>query len=77
MIAVAVVAVVLAICERRTRFQRLAREHDELESLVVGIDAQSRKPLAWAQWRSRMADKYYRAARYPWLPVGPDPPPPQ
>jgi len=29
------------------------------------------------QFRRTMAAKYERAARYPWLPVPPDPPPPE
>jgi hypothetical protein len=29
------------------------------------------------RWRARMEAKYRRAARYPWLPVAPDPPLPE
>jgi hypothetical protein len=32
---------------------------------------------AAADYHARLARKYDRAARYPWLPVAPDPPPPQ
>ena len=32
---------------------------------------------AVADHLGRLADKYERAARYPWLPVDPDPPPPK
>jgi hypothetical protein len=28
-------------------------------------------------WHTQMAEKYRRAARYPWLPVEPDPPKPE
>jgi hypothetical protein len=31
---------------------------------------------ALARYYDAMAAKYHRAARFPWLPVGPDPPPP-
>src|SRR5215813_6576698 len=31
---------------------------------------------ARAAWNDRMKRKYEQAARYPWLPVEPDPPPP-
>lgn len=30
----------------------------------------------WAEYCAGLATKYRRAARYPWLPVEPDPPPP-
>jgi hypothetical protein len=29
------------------------------------------------KWHIHMRDKYLRAAWYPWLPVPPDPPPPE
>lgn len=29
------------------------------------------------KWRTEMMRKYERAARYPWLPVTPDPPEPE
>jgi hypothetical protein len=35
-----------------------------------------RPKSAREKWRDEMAEKYTRAARYPWLPVEPDPPPP-
>jgi hypothetical protein len=31
----------------------------------------------WFEWRRAMAEKYERAARYPWLPVPLDPPAPE
>src|SRR3954469_25325987 len=31
----------------------------------------------WALYLGRLRRKYERAARYPWLPVPPDPPPPE
>jgi hypothetical protein len=31
----------------------------------------------WAEYCERLASKYERAARYPWLPVPSDPPPPE
>jgi hypothetical protein len=29
------------------------------------------------RWHALLAEKYIRAARYPWLPVAPDPPEPE
>jgi hypothetical protein len=33
--------------------------------------------VEWAEYYSRLSIKYRRAARYPWLLVPPDPPPPE
>lgn len=33
--------------------------------------------LAWAEYHESLALKYEHAARYPWLPVEPDPPEPE
>jgi hypothetical protein len=32
--------------------------------------------MRWLDYEERMYFKYRRAARLPWLPIGPDPPPP-
>jgi hypothetical protein len=88
MIAVAVVGLILggsAMVERVVRFHRLAywyRIAEEINRgdrvvLPGGISVQSggSKPLAGyyaGLWR-----KYEHAARYPWLPVEPDPPEPE
>jgi hypothetical protein len=36
-----------------------------------------RAPSAHELWSRQMGEKYLRAARYPWLPVAPDPPEPK
>ena len=81
MIAVAVVgmamALMLELSNRRSRFMRIAREYQALTELLIGVDQQSTKKAALAQWQSIVAEKYRRAARYPWLPLEPDPPPPE
>ena len=33
--------------------------------------------MRWRQYQVEMAEKYRQAARYPWLPVAPDPPAPK
>jgi hypothetical protein len=80
MVAVAVVAVLLAMAvtlsHRRSRFESLRDYHA------------SRAPYVWlgpmgtlwerqGEWHWAMKRKYERAARYPWLPVAPDPPEPK
>ena len=44
------------------------------------LESFRRKVANWRRWTSyhtAMARKYRHAARYPWLPVEPDPPPPE
>jgi hypothetical protein len=91
MIAVAVVALVCAatvvLMKRRERFLRTAQEHTRAFLAiewgdVIKAPASERERLGiWnahvAEWRVEMTRKYRRAARYPWLPVAPDPPMPR
>jgi hypothetical protein len=76
MIAVAVVALAwaagAALIERSGRFARIAQEYD---TFIGGgpVPASAEE----GNWRMEMGRKYRRAARYPWLPVGPDPPRPE
>jgi hypothetical protein len=90
LIAVAVVALACAatvrIRERRSRFARIAQEHSgawpplAYPDLVVATEAERERLTLWSArvtaWHAGMAGKYQRAARYPWLPVEPDPPEP-
>jgi hypothetical protein len=86
MIAVAVAAVALGLAERRSRFQSAARYHAQrLERLDVASDGAVRKPatpkavplLARYRHHAALYLKYRAAARRPWLPVPPDPAPPE
>ncbi len=78
MVAVAAVAP-LCLEHRRRSFESLAAYHE------------SRRVVAWSilpprdihryagevlEWHAALARKYRHAARYPWLPVEPDPSPP-
>jgi hypothetical protein len=82
MIAVAVVGIVLGVTiERRNRFRTIAAHHQaEFKKLVSqghlfpfpGSGDAVWRPL---EWHESMRLKYEHAARYPWLPVDPDPPP--
>jgi hypothetical protein len=85
MVLVAVLAVPLAavsICiARAAHFQGIAGKHQS----QVQIGATPFKTFAGTcyyltdlgLWHADMAAKYERAARYPWLPVPPDPPEPK
>ena len=84
MIAVAVIGVAASLYERHVRFARLAAYHRDkaivgrpfliatyLQSGTAGI------PSPYHERHDSLAEKYERAARYPWLPVAPDPPKPE
>jgi hypothetical protein len=81
LVAVAGLAMGVALELRRRSefFQRIAQAHAEraVENLwgILGPDADSasRKYV----YHNGLSQKYKRAARYPWLPVPPDPPPPE
>jgi hypothetical protein len=90
MAAVAIVAVLLGWIQMRKRWEELRElyegrcvihaAHEYLER-DGGVDVFSGigvvKPNAErATYHARMRGKYERAARYPWLTVEPDPPPP-
>jgi hypothetical protein len=91
MVVVAVVALLLgvvAILRRRTHFQRLADYHAEAArqlrsshgSAIHPGGAYVHIPLtppSLADYHENLAAKYERAARYPWLPIAPDPPEPE
>ena len=82
--AVALAAVLLALNDRRVKFEGIAEQHrrDAVRGRPVRI--LSFRPRVGVpilsprhEWHDAMADKYSRAARYPWLPAGPDPPEPE
>ena len=91
MVAVAIVGVLLGaslgLQRRRGWLQGLSERHQvraqlcEVNKFIGEID---RKPAAWiaknhARFEHHLAmmRKYERAARYPWLPVTPNPPEPE
>jgi hypothetical protein len=82
MIAAAVVAVMLApdiaaaLFRRHLALRQRAAYHEEIEKLAKAA-AQVRANAAIRDRHARLKEKYWRAARYPWLPVEPDPPEPE
>jgi hypothetical protein len=88
LIAVAILATLLGVGVKLRRdaaqYDRLSRRHSgeagawelRLAGRVVG-PSQARAILGRAHWHDAMAEKYRRAAARPWLPVAPDPPPPE
>lgn len=85
MVPVAVVALALGMCIWDHRMRRVSVAY-ELRGLSYRKRSGPRPrfpalippPLsARERWDAEMAEKYRRAARYPWLPVAPDPPYPK
>ncbi len=77
---------------RAARFREKAESFDACEQVVaavararsqaLGLESRPTGPEAErvrrrAEWCVGMRSKYERAARHPWLPVGPDPPEPE
>jgi hypothetical protein len=79
MIAVAILAVGLeataALFRRQHALRQRAAYHEKIEKLAAAT--QVRANAAIRDRHARLKEKYWRAARYPWLPVGPDPPEPE
>jgi hypothetical protein len=87
---VTVVGATVAIFRRHLALRQRAAYHEKIENLVT---ASVGEPALAARWlkaapqvranaairdrHARLKEKYRRAARYPWLPVGPDPPEPE
>ncbi len=44
---------------------------------LINLRPVSPEEREWREYNKNLAEKYYRAARYPWLPDWPDPPPPE
>lgn len=88
MMAVAVVAMPLSavsICmTRAARFRQLSAEHESKTRIGAtpivfwngGTPVCDQLTLLGA-WHAEMAEKYLEASLRPWLPVPPDPPPPE
>lgn len=78
MIAVAIVAVVLGLSRwlwnRSVAFRAIADVHNAHRMGSIPMHTGN---LPWLMYHIEMEKKYDRAARYPWLPVAPDPPEPQ
>jgi hypothetical protein len=93
MMAVVIVALVLGALDcaiRRSRFLQVAEWHRDLAGNRVEFDHSvvyvSGSPKfgniklvskSVHEWHSFLAVKYERSARYPWLPLEPDPPMPK
>lgn len=83
-LAVSIVALLLAcawLSQRRASYQELARDHEVSEGHYGGAewavhDPESPPDEAKAIYHGRMRRRFERAARYPWLTVEPDRPPP-
>ena len=81
MVAVAVVAIAfpttswLVEVNRKAEFYRVMGRYYRTVVTAPGATPEYRQ--RFASWRSTMILKYERAARYPWLPVEPDTPPPR
>jgi hypothetical protein len=79
MIATAIIGVGLGLpLERRAAsLRREAARHSGDSTLVSLEEMYNPTTDASRDHHRAMAEKYYHAARYPWLPVAPDPPEPR
>ncbi len=60
------------LCGENTELRQRAAYHEKIERLVSDtLAAQSRANAAIRDRHARLKEKYWRAARYPWLPVEP------
>jgi hypothetical protein len=81
---VAVVGIVLGVkIERRNRFGKIAADHQARFKKLVSqghiplfADSSDAPIVRRLEWHESMRLKDEHAARYPWLLVDPDPPPP-
>jgi hypothetical protein len=79
MVAVAVVALLFGVIvtwRRAAYYMRLAALHEHLAQHLRSQTGPSADPKG-ADHNERLARLYQRAAARPWLPVEPDPPPPE
>jgi hypothetical protein len=67
----------LAYLERARTFARSAAFYERVARLCVCPPPLLRKLANRTEFYTRMARTYEDAARYPWLPVPPDPPEPE
>ncbi len=93
MVAVAIAGLLCLLEYRRREFAALATYHGakatagaiirrgSMGMKVTYVDPDGNvitmDDLGVARWHETLAAKYRRAARYPWLPVDPDPPGPE
>ncbi len=80
MVAVVVVGGALGMFERHERFRWIAVRHRaEVPKHLPRIKPVGMEDKVWRllEWHESMARRYERAARYPWLPVEPEPPDPR
>jgi hypothetical protein len=84
MVAVAMLAAIMAVGaglqRRRDRFERLFSHHRGLAGPRVIRSFDPGNPVfktARGRWHWDLSMKYGEAARYPWLPLPPDPPEPE
>lgn len=80
-VAVALVGTILGVLAgRRSQFRGLAAYHSAKGRAMINGGLPRDDSAAWKLerdlWHGVLAEKYKRAARYPWLPVAPDPPEP-
>jgi hypothetical protein len=79
MIAVLIASVLLSgfvMLRRAAHFMRLAAVHEHLAYQLRPAAGPSTDPKG-ADHNEKLARMYQRAATRPWLPVEPDPPPPE
>jgi hypothetical protein len=77
-IAVGCAAVASLVERRRERFARIAERHVSVFLTPTSrFSDPERRSAIRLDWHSKMADKYLRATRYPWLPVEPEPQEPE
>ena len=90
MVHVAILALAMAFLDnvampwaarRSEEFRELGQYHRGVSWTIHPVD-RNRRRAGWnsarlLEYHARMAEKYDRAARFPWLPVAPDPPEPE
>ena len=82
MVAVAIMGIAFGMIDRHYRFKKMANHHlSELRCLDIEQSLDIKRPspffLALVDYHASLSKKYAKAARYPWLLVGPDPPEPK
>ena len=77
MVAVAIVACIFRAIERRKRFLRIVDSHRSPDWRFLRHPGDTNYVSTLARWHDEMQAKYEFAARYPFLPVAPDPPEPE
>ena len=75
---IAVATLVLGLWVRQQRLLAIALRHNLPATSCVGCPPEEqRRIMRQNAYNREMVRKYRLAARYPWLPVPPDPPPPE